>query len=100
VGAGFELGQRGGEEVHTLTAGETPVHTHQVNAQSAAGTTNMPAGNYLANSNVSPYRGDVNTVFASTMLSNTGGSQPHENRQPFLVLNYIVALQGIFPSRT
>jgi microcystin-dependent protein len=98
-GQGFTLGQSGGQEFHTVNAGETPAHTHQVNAQSAAGSTNMPLNNFLANSNVSPYRTDSNTTFAPAMVSTVGGSQPHENRQPFLVLNFVIALQGIFPSR-
>ena len=99
MGGGFTLGQRGGEEVHTVTASEMPTHTHQVLAQTAAGTTNAPLNNFLANSNVSPYRGDGNISFAPAMISNVGGSQPHENRQPFLVLNFVIALQGIFPSQ-
>jgi microcystin-dependent protein len=99
VGGGFTQGQNGGQEFHTVTAGETPAHNHQVNATSAPGTVNTPAGNFLANSNVSPYRTAPDTTFNPLIVSNTGGSQPHENRQPFLVLNFIVALQGIFPSR-
>jgi microcystin-dependent protein len=98
-GEGVPVGQFGGQEFHTINAGETPAHTHQVNAQSAAGTTNMPFNNFLANSNVSPYRTDANTNFAPAMVTNVGGSQPHENRQPFLVLNFVIALAGIFPSR-
>ena len=96
-GAGVDLGQRGGQEAHTLTAGEMPQHTHLVRAQSAAGTVNTPGGNYLANSNVSPYRTDAGTQFAPAMISTVGGSQAHENRQPYLALNFVIALQGIFP---
>jgi len=98
-GSGFEVGQAGGQEFHTITAGETPAHNHPVNGQTAPGTVNTPQGNFLANSNVSPYRGDTNTTFAPALISNVGGSQPHENRQPFLVLNFVIALIGIFPSR-
>jgi len=99
VGDSFTLGQRGGEEAHTVNMGEMPQHTHQVNATTTPGSVNLPTGNFLANSNVSPYRTTANTNFNPAMMSNTGGSQPHENRQPFLVLNFIIALQGIFPSR-
>ena len=99
TGQGFSLGQAGGQEVHTITATETPAHNHQLNAQTAAGGTNIPQGNFLANSNVSPYRGDANTTLAPALVSSIGGSQPHENRQPFLVLNFIIALVGIFPSQ-
>ena len=77
-----------------------PAHNHQVNATTGAGTVNTPTGNFLANSNVSPYRTRLqHDLESSPMVSNIGGSQPHENRQPFLVLNFIIALQGIFPSR-
>ena len=82
-----------------MTSAEMPAHNHAVNATTAPGTVNIPTGNFLANSNVSPYRTDSNTTFNPLIVSNTGGSQPHENRQPFLVLNFIIALQGIFPSR-
>jgi microcystin-dependent protein len=99
VGPGFTQGASAGQEFHTLTAGETPAHNHPVNAASAPGTVNTPAGNFLANSNVSPYRTAADTTFNAAIVSNAGGSQPHENRQPFLVLNFIVALQGIFPSQ-
>jgi microcystin-dependent protein len=99
AGAGFIQGQAGGQEFHTVTSSEMPAHTHQVNATTAPGTVNVPTGNYLANSNVSPYRTAADTTLNPAEVSNVGGSQPHENRQPFLVLNFIIALQGIFPSR-
>jgi len=99
VGSSFTLGQAGGQEFHTVTTSEMPAHNHLVNATTNPGTSNMPAGNFLANSNVSPYRTVPDTSFNSGMVSNVGGSQPHENRQPFLVLNFVIALQGIFPSR-
>ena len=99
LGGAFAQGESGGQEVHTVTSAEMPAHNHAVNATSAPGTVNAPAGNFLANSNVSPYRADSNTALNQSLVSNTGGSQPHENRQPYLVLNFIIALQGIFPSR-
>ena len=99
LGGGFTQGESGGEEVHTVTSAEMPAHNHAVNATTSPGTVNVPTGNFLANSNVSPYRTDSNTALNQALVSNTGGSQPHENRQPFLVLNFIIALQGIFPSR-
>ena len=100
VGAGFTLGQKAGEDAHTVTMSELPQHTHPVNASTAPGTVNIPTGNFLANSNVSPYRTSANTNLSPQIVSNTGGSQPHENRQPYLVLNFVIALQGIFPSQT
>jgi microcystin-dependent protein len=100
VGEGLTLGKAGGEELHTLVTGELPTHTHQVNASSAPGTTNLPSGNVLANSNVSPYRTDSNTSFNPALIENAGQSQPHENRQPYLALNFVIALQGAFPSQS
>jgi microcystin-dependent protein len=98
-GSGFIEGQAGGQEFHTVTMSEMPAHNHFVNASNLPGTVNTPSGNYLANSNVSPYRTTADTTLSPTEITNVGGSQPHENRQPFIVLNFIIALIGIFPSR-
>ena len=101
VGSGFALGQRGGEELHTLTMQEMPVHQHQVLATATAASSIDPNNNVLA---VAPvYISSPPDTAAGQMgtgtISVAGASQPHENRQPFLVLNYIIALQGIFPSQ-
>lgn len=98
-GDGFVTGQAGGQEFHTVTMSEMPAHNHFVNANNNPGTTNDPLNNYLANSNVSPYRTVASTTMHPGEITNVGGSQPHENRQPYLVLNFIIALVGIFPSR-
>lgn len=94
------LGQRGGEEFHTVIQTEMPAHLHFVEANSQAGNKALPTGNFLANISTQAYGGPTNltTLHPSTVTA-IGGSQPHENRQPFLVLNFIIALQGIFPSR-
>ena len=99
LGGGFTQGESGGQEVHTVTSAEMPAHNHAVNATTVPGTVNTPSGNFLANSNVSPYRTDTNTALNPVTVSPVGGSQPHENRQPYLVVNLIIALQGIFPSQ-
>lgn len=114
MGAGFTIGQKGGEEFHTLLASEMPTHNHVLNgdaATAATSNTNTPAaGNSLgqtigAQSQGSSFAISIystaapNATMAPQTVTNTGGSQPHENRQPFLVLNAIIALQGIFPSR-
>jgi len=98
---GATEGQAGGQEFHTITQSEMPAHNHFVNASNLADptNTNSPNGNFPANSSVSPYRTSFNNTFSPLETTNVGGSQPHENRSPFLVLNCIIALQGTFPSQ-
>jgi microcystin-dependent protein len=100
-GNSFVLGQKGGEEFHTVTQTEMPAHNHLLNASNIADNTNVvdPQNNFPANSSVPPYRTTANSTFHPASVSNVGGSQPHENRQPFTVLNFIIALQGVFPSQ-
>lgn len=99
-GQGFVLGQIGGQEFHTITASETPTHVHLMSAVTEVGNTTAPGNNWLARSATEPYRPFSNpTTMQPASITNIGGSQPHENRQPFLVLNFIIALQGVFPSR-
>jgi microcystin-dependent protein len=99
VGSGFTQGQAGGQEFHTVTQSEMPAHNHFVQATSSLGSNDDPTGNLLATANAPMYLGTANTTLQPSTITNTGGSQPHENRQPFLVLNFIVALQGVFPSQ-
>jgi microcystin-dependent protein len=102
VGSGHTLGERGGEQAHTLSIAELPLHTHVMNATNAAATLDSPTGNLLASlATVSAYGppGNLQVMNAGTIL-NTGGSQAHLNMQPFLVLSFCIALQGIFPSQT
>ena len=102
VGNGHTLGEKGGEQAHTLTISELPQHLHFINAVSSAATTNLPTGNTLANS--APNNNFGPTQSASALnpktISNVGGSQAHMNMQPFLTLSFGIALQGIFPSQT
>ncbi|HET9651805.1 MAG TPA: tail fiber protein [Usitatibacter sp.] len=99
VGIGFTLGQRGGEESHTVTVQEMPAHQHTMNAMSVPATTNVPTGAMLAQSNA-VYTPAANlTTLAAGEIAGTGGSQPHTNMQPYLGLNFSIALQGIFPSQ-
>lgn len=100
-GAGYTRGQRGGSESHTLNVPELPEHRHAMQASSDAGTLESPVNAYLAASLADvPYAAATAPVMGGnvTALQKVGGSQAHENRPPFLVLNYIIALQGIFPS--
>ena len=99
VGAGFIQGQAGGQEFHTITQSEMPAHNHFVQASGTQANSNIPLGNLLATNPAALYDQALNTTLAPSSITNVGGSQPHENRQPFLVLNFIVALIGVFPSR-
>jgi len=100
MGAGHTLGERGGEQAHTLSISEVPTHTHQLNGTSTAASTNSATGSYLGvvNNGYSPAQNLV--ALGSAALANVGGSQAHLNMQPFLVLNFCIALQGLFPSQT
>lgn len=99
VGSGHTLGERGGQQAHTLSIAELPTHTHVVNASAANGTTNVASGNVFAKSLQSAYGAPSSQVaMAPEKSTNVGGSQAHLNMQPFLTLSFCIALQGIFPS--
>lgn len=100
MGAGFTLGQMGGEESHTLNLQEVPQHTHVVQASTVAADQGSPVSNFFANAGSNNvYNTASNTAMSPTAVSNAGGNLPHENMSPFLVLNVCIALQGIFPSQ-
>jgi len=99
-GSSFILGQAGGEEAHTITMGEMAAHTHQTRASANGPSVQQPANNFWAsNTGFSPYGATPDAAMSPTCIGNVGGSQAHENRSPFLVLNFCIALQGIFPSQ-
>ena len=98
TGNGQALGQRGGEDAHTVSQQELPTHSHLVkvvNSNANAGPTN----GVLAAANQLYQPGPGNTSLAPNTIANAGASQPHENRQPYLCLNFVIALTGIFPSQ-
>lgn len=99
VGAAHSLGERGGETAHTLRLDELPEHQHILLGTRANGTTNTPGGAVPARSLNNHYGPPINLVsLAPISVTSTGGSQAHLNMQPFLALNFVIALQGIFPS--
>jgi microcystin-dependent protein len=100
VGQGHTLGQKSGEQAHTLSIAELPTHTHVANGTSNAGTALVPGGNLLAkNANLGFHSADNQLgAMAAGTIANVGGSQAHLNMQPFLTLSFCIALQGIFPS--
>jgi len=101
-GNGFIQSETGGAETITLTASQTPAHSHALLAAAIGGDQVSPLGNVLANSfNVTPYINDVtNGNMSSSAVSTVGGSQPHNNFQPYLCIDFILSLYGIFPSQT
>lgn len=101
VGSGHTLGERGGEQAHTLSISELPAHTHAASASSSPGDDPNPGGHVLASPLNATYRGSPGsaTALSPPTVGNAGGSQAHLNMQPFLVLNFCIALQGIFPSQ-
>jgi len=99
-GPDFPPGVPYGEEQHTLTTQEMPMHSHFPMASTGSPAATSPSGNYWA-SGVAQYASlPLNTPMASNAIGNAGGSVGHENRAPYLVVNYIIALVGIFPSRS
>ena len=102
VGNGHTLGEKGGEQAHTLSIAELPTHTHVASGTSTStdpNGTNIPTGNLLASGPGEIYAAAGSLVaMGATTIGNTGGSQAHLNMQPFLTLSFCIALQGIFPS--
>lgn len=95
----YLVGQQSGEETHTLTLAELPAHTHVARASSAVGGSVGPSGQVPARNaaQVPQYGASANTIMAPGAISSVGESQPHGNMQPYLALNYCIALQGVFP---
>ena len=98
-GASYAIGQAAGVEQVTLTANQMPRHSHAALCSSASQNSNDPAGSFLAVAGDHRYGPIAAAPMANGMISSVGGSQPHDNLQPYLVLNWIIALQGAFPAR-
>jgi microcystin-dependent protein len=98
----YQMGEMGGVENVTLLATQMPAHNHLMNANMANGTSDSPNNAVMAKnaSGVPQYTAAApNTAMAAAAIAPAGGNQPHENRPPYLGLNYVIALQGIFPTR-
>jgi microcystin-dependent protein len=100
MGDGFQLGSKGGEDNHTLNMAEMPMHKHELKATNDNASSTSPGNNVLARSGVNFFR-DLTTPTSlnANAVTNRGSGQDHENMQPFLALNFVIALQGLFPSR-
>ena len=99
MGGGHTLGERAGAASHTLTQAEMPTHTHVVMGSNTPSETNVLTGTVLATTS-NAYAAPANLVaLGPSAVSNVGGNQPHNNTQPYLTLNFCIALQGIFPSQ-
>jgi microcystin-dependent protein len=104
-GGTYTLGQFAGVESVTLSATQMPSHTHGVNGSGAGGTQASPVGGYPAVESTGTSLDYISSptnlgAMNAGMIQDTGGGQPHENRQPFLCVNFIIALTGVFPSRS
>jgi microcystin-dependent protein len=99
-GSGFTLGQTGGVETVTLTTNQIPAHVHVPQANSNAGTQSSPSGGVWAQSTLNQFSSAAPSVsMAPAALGLSGGSQPHDNMMPFLAVNFILSLFGVFPSQ-
>ncbi len=95
----YLVGQTYGAESVTLDTTQIPSHRHSVNCDSAKGKATAPTGLFPAEASTKIYADTANAQMNAGMIGDTGGGAAHENRQPSLVLNWIIALQGVFPSR-
>lgn len=103
TGNGHTLGERGGEQAHTISINELPTHLHVVNAFDGGVDSNVTSGAdafwaKTADASTLYFSGSADAALNPATITNTGGSQAHLNMQPFLTLSFCIALQGIFPS--
>ncbi len=100
-GATYVIGQAAGQESVTLLSNQMPVHNHSLAVNSSGGTSDNPAGNYMASNSegIKQYSNSAGFNANTASIGNVGGSQPHNNMPPYLCVNFIIALFGIFPSR-
>jgi len=98
---GYVIGENAGVETVTLTPSQLPTHTHALGANSGHGNQPSPGGGVYAVSSVEMFSSAApSTALNSQALATVGGGQPHENRIPFLAINFIISLFGIYPSQS
>jgi microcystin-dependent protein len=97
--ANYSLGEMSGVETITLSQSQMPPHTHLLACSSDDGNAGSPPGNFPASAANPIYANAANSSMNPAALNISGGGQPHSNLQPYLILNYCIALEGIFPSR-
>lgn len=96
----YTMGQVGGEENHTLTSSEMPTHQHALMVGTAAANTPKPSASLLSTADLKMFAPASNlTTLHPASVGQAGGNLPHSNQQPYLVMNFVIALQGVFPSR-
>jgi microcystin-dependent protein len=102
ISQNYQLGEKGGVESVTISTQTMPIHNHAAIASNDAGTSPNPSNNLLAVNNVVQFfSGDVgNNPMAGSSILPVGGSQPHENLQPYLCVSFIISLFGVFPTQT
>ncbi len=102
VGPGFAIGQAGGVETVTLTTSQIPAHSHVPACRAGTSNSPNPAGNFWGGSSAFQYDTPANgtSAMATGAIASTGDSQPHDNMIPFITINYIISLSGVFPSQT
>ena len=96
----YSLGQSGGVTAVTLSASQMPAHTHAVNSQSGGGNASAAAGNFFATTAPPIYATPSGYVTMGSTVGSAGANQPHDNMQPYLVMNYIISLYGVYPSQS
>ena len=100
TGSGYTLGQAGGEAAHTLNISELPPHNHVPAGAGTGASSPTAAGNLWAQTGAKIFNSTGNGAMNQACVAPAGGSQAHSNMSPYLVLNFVIALQGIFPSQT
>jgi microcystin-dependent protein len=101
LGSGYQFSESGGVESVTLTINQIPAHTHTALASNLGGNSDNPSGNFWAANSIKSFGSDAPTLaLNAAAITNAGGSQPHDNMHPYLVVSFIISLYGIFPSPT